>query len=206
MIIGLCGEKQSGKDTVAAYLIKHYEFERRAFADPLKRSVAALLGIPYHEVDLHKNDATVHISLGYHNTVVSEDAQAAFPHLSSWSPIVEPLTFRSFLQRYGTESHRDVFGEDFWVDQTLPINGYYPGRKIVLTDVRFENEAERVRQIGGSVVRIYRSQTLNKDSHPSENYDFPVDHILYNNDGLNELWNKVEMLLMLLGEQEKNGE
>ena len=33
------------------------------------------------------------------------------------------MTFREFLQRYGTEAHRDVFGKDFWLEYTLPANG-----------------------------------------------------------------------------------
>ena len=58
MILGLNGLKGSGKDTVGAHLIKEHGFERRSFADPLKKSVAALLDIPYHEIDKWKNEDT----------------------------------------------------------------------------------------------------------------------------------------------------
>lgn len=178
MIVGLSGEKESGKDTVAAYLVKNYEFERRAFADPMKKSIAALFDIPFKDVDTLKNDKRAKVTL------------STYPGYS-----VE-MSFRGFLQRFGTEAHREVFDEDFWLEYTLPIGGYYPGRNIVVTDVRFANEANRIKAVGGSVVRIYRSMVLTNDPHPSEKIDFEVDHIIYNNGTLDQLWPKVEDMLL----------
>jgi hypothetical protein len=71
-------------------------------------------------------------------------------------------TMRTFLQRYGTEAHRDIFGQDFWLDQTLPkdsegrLDDYYddPNRLIVVTDCRFPNEAQRVKDCGGVVAEV----------------------------------------------------
>ena len=105
MIIGLSGEKESGKDTIAAYLVKRYEFERKAFADPMKRSIAALFNIPFKDVDTLKNDKKALVSLTTYPGYRTE------------------MSFRGFLQRYGTESHRDIFGEDFWLEYTLPVGG-----------------------------------------------------------------------------------
>src|SRR5215467_14474429 len=130
VILGLSGAKGSGKDTVAAYLVKEHGFERKAFADPLKKSVAALFDIPFASIDQFKNNDAMLVTI---------------EHRSNPSLHQTDMTFRTLLQRYGTEAHRDVFGEDFWLDYTLPVRGYYPGRAIVVTDVRFENEANRVR-------------------------------------------------------------
>jgi len=41
--------------------------------------------------------------------------------------IEHSITGRQALQRYGTEGHRDVFGEDFWVDALLPVDSYTEG-------------------------------------------------------------------------------
>ena len=41
-IIGLCGEKGSGKDTICEFLSKIYNVKRVAFADPLKESLKDL--------------------------------------------------------------------------------------------------------------------------------------------------------------------
>lgn len=179
MIIGLCGFKNSGKDTVAAYLVKEHGFERKAFADPLKRSVAALLGIPFSEVDRLKNDPEARVSLTIHQGLGQQ-------------------TFREFLQRFGTESHRDVFGQDFWLDHTLPVRGFYPGRAIVVTDVRFSNEADRIRQLGGTIWYISRAQKESSDTHSSEKIDFTIDEIIDNTGTFDELYQNVEKALSLV--------
>lgn len=202
MIIGLCGEKGSGKDTVAAYLIKEHGFERRAFADPMKKSVAALLDIPYHEIDNFKNDDTVFVTTGYKNFNVKQVAghgpNAPYEADAMWSPIRE-LTFREFLQRFGTESHRDVFGEDFWLDQTLPVGGYYSGRAIVVTDVRFENEVRRIQDLGGHVVRVMRPGLVSQDPHRSEAPSLlSVNYRLINDGTIEELSGHIEHMLDIM--------
>jgi Deoxynucleotide monophosphate kinase len=191
MILGLKGLKGSGKDTVAAYLIKQHSFERRAFADPLKKSVAALLDIPYHEIDKWKNDpdrvVTVH---SIPPSLVTAEQQ---------------LTFREFLQRYGTESHRDIFGKNFWLDYTLPVEGFYSGRKIVVTDCRFENEARRINRVGGFVVQVHRPGLKDKDQHSSESL-WPagmVDYQLENDNSIDQLYEKIETMLTQLGNVER---
>ena len=146
----------------------------------MKKSIAALFDIPFKDIDTLKNDKRAKVTL------------------STYPGFAVDMSFRGFLQRYGTEAHRDVFSNDFWLDYTLPVEGFYPGRNIVVTDVRFGNEAERVNQVGGSVVRIYRSMVLTGDPHPSEKIDFDVDYIIYNNGTLDQLWPKVEEMLVEL--------
>jgi hypothetical protein len=174
MIVGLTGAKGSGKDTVGAYLVKEHAFERKAFADPLKQSIAALFGIAFSDIDKLKNDPEAFVGV---------------------------YTFRTFIQRYGTEAHRDVFGQNFWVDITLPLGGYYPGRAIVVTDVRFRNEAERVRYLGGYNWHIHRKAAPeNPLQHSSELFDYDdlIDSHIHNDDTLQELFDNVERTLSLV--------
>src|SRR5215831_2314257 len=183
MILGLSGAKGSGKDTVAAYLVKEHGFERKAFADPLKKSVAALFDIPFSEVDKLKNDELNIVRL--------------------WTAFgaCHDMTFRTFLQRYGTESHRDVFGDSFWLDYTLPVQGFYPGREIVVTDVRFRNEANRVTTLGGYLIHISRESALdNQDPHRSEQFEFDTDYVIENDGSLDELYAKIDDILIKLGQ------
>jgi len=186
MILGLNGLKGSGKDTVAAYLIKEYGFERRAFADPVKKSLAGLFGVPYHKIDVYKNDPGIWVEL-------TNGGNERLMNL--------PLTFREFIQRFATEAHRDVFGQDFWLDYTMPKNAFYSGRKIVVTDVRFSNEAKRVHDCGGSVIRIDRPDVDVGDTHISEAPLDPklVDFILHNDRGLDELYLLTESMLSFVG-------
>src|SRR5881394_3350138 len=101
MIIGLNGRMRSGKDTVAHILTKHFSnIERVAFAGKLKQSAAASLGISVETLEDLKLREDVYIQ-------VVQD-----PHIIDFN-------IRQYLQRYGTEAHRDVFGDDFWVEQVL---------------------------------------------------------------------------------------
>lgn len=188
MIIGLCGVRRSGKDTVGAYLVKQHGYERRAFADPLKKSVANLFDIPFSEVDKLKVDPHTAIEL----TLPTESALHEARKIR--------MLFFEFLQRYGTEAHRDVpeMGENFWVDLTLPVQGYYVNRNLVVTDVRFANEAARIEQLGGIVVQVKRPGTDNNDPHRSEQLEGIEPHyILYNDRDLDELYTDVEAMLQV---------
>jgi hypothetical protein len=186
MIVGLTGLKGSGKDTVAAHLIKEYGFERRAIADKIKESAAALLGIEDPGVfETYKNDPDFVFGIG----VRKEEGLFL---------LMEETTIRQFLQRYGDESHRGVFGNDFWVDQVLPIDGYYAERNIVITDVRFINEADRIHALKGTVVRVIR-QPFNRhnDSHSSETeqLEINVDYEIDNTTMLSELGERIDALM-----------
>lgn len=158
MIIGLCGKKGSGKDTAAQYLVDNYGYQRIGFADSLKESLANLFDIPIELIDDWKEP--------------SEQAQV---RLASRAGIHINLSWREFLQRYGTEAHRDVFGESFWVEQVLPYysdEGKYvhlAKQKLVISDVRFPNEAARINTYGGFLVEIVRPSLDNiADPHRSE--------------------------------------
>jgi hypothetical protein len=149
MIIGLSGAKGSGKDAVAKILVENYNYKRIAFADKLKESAAALLDLDIKDWESLKNEDSCIMLYG-------EDGNA-----------FGALNFRTFLQRYGAEAHRDVFGPDFWVDYALkginPISQDY-----VVTDCRFENEINKIHSFDGVIVRIQRDGVDVSDTHVSE--------------------------------------
>lgn len=70
---------------------------------------------------------------------------------------------RLALQRRGTELGRNVYGEDIWLKFMYEKIIMYASRgikRVVITDIRFPNEVEFVKDVGGSVFRI-----LSKDRH-----------------------------------------
>ncbi len=154
MLIGLTGYKGVGKDTAAQWLIDEQGYVKLAFADKLKEAVANLFGLTLGEVELLKNDLTwvsIHWPL---------------------SEGVREMSFRELLQRFGTEMGRHTFGEDFWVEiwerEFYDINTT-TGRHIpiVATDVRFENEAQKIHELEGKLIRVMRPG-YDSDGHASE--------------------------------------
>lgn len=142
MVIGLHGRIGAGKNAAAKRLALLYpDVVEVSFAAKLKLSAAALLGCTVDDLERWKNnrDALVEVHDG--------------------TRLGGRQTVRSFLQRYGTESHRDIFGEDFWLDAALPLEaqlapGGYDNALYVVTDVRFPNEAQRVKDLGGYTVKV----------------------------------------------------
>lgn len=192
-VIGLNGRLHSGKDT-AFEAIRNYFAEagmatrRVAFADPLKKSAAAALG--YSEMRIEEAVAFCNILKESGRITVTWDEPLGFPRGTTFSG-------REFLQWYGTEAHRDVFSDDFWVTATLPPSVYeldekYPDTDVlVVTDVRFPNESERIADLLGHVWHIDAEQRLGPlpdDAHPSERPlpDHLIDRWIRNNDTLED--------------------
>lgn len=78
----------------------------------------------------------------------------------SWEDVHlhKPPRVREFLQQFGTEQGRDVYGEDYWVRTTAgfltSLESENDVHKVVITDVRFPNEAAWIKAQGGVVVRM----------------------------------------------------
>jgi hypothetical protein len=185
VIIGLTGKKQHGKDTVGGILVNEHGFVRVSYADALKESAAALFDVPVATWDALKNDPHAVVSL----------ERAYGPAREG----IARLTVREFLQRYGTESHRDVFGDNFWVNVAkAKMEAALDGNEdVVVTDVRFDNEAQAIHDLGskyglGQVVCVYRPQVVDDgDAHASEKLP-EYDYVLWNGGDLDELRRLIE--------------
>lgn len=171
MIVGLTGKKGAGKDMVGSYLVEQHGFVRVSFAAPLKESVAALFDIPVEQLETWKNDPHAIVSIG----IAVEEG---------WMVGGRTMTVRQFLQRYGTEAHRECFGDGFWIDLAaaeIRHKAFQQNLNVVVTDVRFDNEAELIRTLGGQVVRIWRPEAEHSDdSHASEQLP-QADYAIVNN-------------------------
>jgi hypothetical protein len=170
--IGLSGWAKSGKDTIANYLVEHHGYKRVSFADPMREALVRLNPkIMFYGADIHLSTAVD--LLGW------EELKRQNPEV------------RELLQRFGTEVGREMFGENFWVD--LAISKIQPGDKIVFADVRYQNEADAVKKLGGSVVRVTRDGVNPANSHHSEHdlNDYEFDLVITNNGSIEDLWNLV---------------
>lgn len=187
MIVGFSGCKGSGKDTAASFLIKELGYERRGFADKLKEAVSNLFDIPLQWVDEFKNNLgytidLVEVHINVCDSPIQNPGGGKQIYVERKADREYVYTWREFLQRFGTEMGRQTFGSSFWVDQVLPKDER-PIKNIVLPDVRFDNEAMRIIQLGGRVYEILRPGH-EPDGHASEvGISKPFVHAQIANDG-----------------------
>lgn len=158
MLIGLTGAAGSGKDTVCR-LIQEWGAEngltvrREAFADRLKLSACRI----FFPLEQETTNAVA---------TCDDLKEIGTITLSAPGRIPVQLSGREFLQRYGTECHRDVFGQDFWIDAALQdLSAAYT----IVTDVRFPNEAAAVHKYNGELWRkASHGDEIAESEHASE--------------------------------------
>ncbi len=163
--IGIAGYAGSGKDTVGQMLSDILDYPVEHFADTMRHMLYAINPdiTGADEASLQRNVDTI----GW------DAAKRKFPQV------------REMLQRLGTEGGRDIFGENFWIDNLFdqfPQHGgeMYHGR--IIPDVRFANEAKAIKDAGGFVVRVDRPGVGPANAHASERLEFEPDFGI-NNDG-----------------------
>ena len=105
------------------------------------------------------------------------------------------FTVREIMQKVGTFV-RQEFGEDFWIKRLFQE---YKNEYIIIADVRFLNEANKIKELGGQLLRIERDD-VTQCNHISEteldDYD-KFDAIIYNNGSIKDL--EVEIMNWLNG-------
>lgn len=142
MIVALGHKARTGKDTIAAHLVERHGFTRMAFADPLKQAAKLLCSFTEDQI----NGATKEVP----------------DKFWGFSP-------RWFLQRFGTEVCRGI-RSDFWVRLMLRRMAELPARAdVVVTDMRFPNEALAMEDAGAFLVLVNRPGVETVSTHSSEN-------------------------------------
>ncbi|GIV03835.1 MAG: hypothetical protein KatS3mg015_2665 [Fimbriimonadales bacterium] len=168
-LIGIAGRARSGKDTVANFIIAAIGGYRYSFADPI-RAMLVPLGVDMNDPYWQARKEDIIPALG-----------------------VSP---RRMMQTLGTEWGRNLINPDLWIvlaHQRLLQNG--PG--MVISDVRFENEAAWIRKHGGRIIHVIRPDAKAIEAHASEDgiEVQDTDAQLFNNGTLEELQLSVRELL-----------
>ena len=131
----------------------------------------------------------------------------------------EVLTPRKLLQLLGTECGRDIIHPNIWVNALFAdfennksewLSGL--NSKWIITDVRFPNEAQAIKDRGGIVIRVNRDKEtalmhkgihipkhLLSKEHPSETAldDYEFDHVIDNNGSIEDLVERVKQLKLV---------
>lgn len=129
-LIGLSGRARVGKDTAAQYLTNAYGYTQYAFAKPIKDMLQA-----------------AGFERGYYNDETNpQSKEDVIPALG--------CSYRKLAQTLGTEWGRSIHPE-FWLLLAQRFVGEIPKEcGVVVSDLRFENEAEWIRAEGGLVIHI----------------------------------------------------
>lgn len=104
-----------------------------------------------------------------------------------WEKAKQNQAVRELLQNTGVGA-RTVFGEDFWIEQA--VRKYKSLDNVVITDVRFTNEADYIKKYPGSQLwRVKRIGVNAVNAHVSETQldGYPVDQIFVNNGTIADL-------------------
>jgi dephospho-CoA kinase len=131
-LIGLVGQKNSGKTTVANYLLQK-GFKEVVFAEPVKRITEIVFGFPYD------------ILLG--DTPEKRKIRDTLKDPVWGKTAVEAMQF------IGTEVFREGFDKDVWIK--IASRKIQEHDLVVVSDVRFENEVEFIRKMGGEIWVLY---------------------------------------------------
>lgn len=185
-IIGFLGKKGHGKDTCADFLVSQYGYDKHAFATTIKDFLKLVFGL---------NDDQL-----YGNSKEVIDPR--------WN--VSP---RTLMQFFGTTVFRDNINEimphiknNFWVEclknriNTIAEENRQIGKDtlIAVSDVRFQNEADAIKSLGGIIIKINRESVQNEDNHLSEAGIDDVtnfDYLIENNSTIDNMHKQIEYII-----------
>lgn len=134
-LIGLHGKMNAGKDATFAAINISHQYTEIKFAEPIKQAATLLFGW----------------SRGFIEDRVAKEQVDPY---WGFSP-------RFAMQTMGTEWARKMLRDDIWLkvaEKQLVVNRAM-GRKTVVSDVRFDNEAKWILDQGGVVIEIIDPDT-----------------------------------------------
>lgn len=181
MIIGIIGKKRSGKDTFADYVIENSKnkFEKYSFAKPVKEicRTAFLL-----------NDDQLYGEC-------KEDMD------DKWG-----VTARTLMQVVGTDLFRvylpklipefKELGENLWVRHFELFKNANPDKNLLIPDVRFQNEIDTIKKMGGIIIQVTTTRIKYTDTHSSENSVLTgVNELITNNESLENYFTSVKSVM-----------
>ena len=154
--IGITGLKQAGKNTIAEIIRENHIRTCRivGFADPL-RDIGKVFNFSEEEMFEEKNKIN-----------------------ETWN-----MSWRQFAQTVGTDIFRNKFSTEVWLKLANVEILKHPSKICIFADVRFYNEAQFIKELGGKVIWVNRPNEKQADKHESEKgiptslIDFGINNI-----------------------------
>jgi adenylate kinase family enzyme len=175
-LIGISGKKGSGKDTLGNYLVKKYGYKQYAYADSLKNVCRELFSFDEEQLNGTKKEVideywkvTPRHTFQFMGDILRDNAETIFPGIG------DTLLVEVMRKKILSEWER------------------CPEKKIIITDVRFQNELNLIKELGGTIIKIERN-IESTDKHKSETTVdlLKADYIFTNNSTKEYLYSCVE--------------
>lgn len=154
-LIGLTGAAGAGKDSVAVRLHGRHGYLSIAFATALRSEIAYAWNVP---VELLLERKTKEARMPSLALGMCRDMSFVAWAYARDMQLAEPRSPRYVMQLWGTE-YRRAKDPDYWVrivDEWIKRKHAAGYRHLVITDVRFPNEAALIRHYGGKLLRVVR--------------------------------------------------
>lgn len=129
-LIGITGPIGSGKDTTAIFISQVLNAGRYSFAEPMREAVSLIFDIPMNELTTQEGKALYDEYWGF--------------------------THRNLLRLLGNDAMKPVFGDDIWVKRAELALRKMAEEIVVISDVRFDLEADFIRRSGGFIIHLER--------------------------------------------------
>lgn len=141
-VIGVSGFAGSGKDSFANIFVEKYGYTKISMADSIKDMLSVVFGWDREMLQGATPESRIW-----------RETPDEF-----WSSVLEyPFTPRKAMTTIGTNLFRAHFHKDIWV-QSVKKKILDIGTNVIIPDLRFGNEIEMIRSIGGCLFEIERGE------------------------------------------------
>lgn len=214
-IIGIGGELESGKSTVAGVIVSEYGFSEKSFAKNLKDMCMEVFGLTDYQVNHTDGKKELLVNKVYLRRdhvdaiiawAVNKNCFCVTPEMVSKIAAYigkELITSRMILQFVGTEILRESIADDYHIQVVLKEIKNENLWDVVISDARFKNEREWIKSLGGATVLAFNPHAKKVvSSHASEkvgdpdDYDFTI--INDKNLGMKQLNSSVHQIALVL--------
>lgn len=181
-LVGLYSSSaQSGKSEAAGIFVKDFNFVPMKFAGPLKNMARAFFiaaGLDRIEIE---------------RMVEGELKEAPVPGFPQLTP-------RRVMETLGTDWGREKLQPDIWIEVAKAgiEKNLNAGRDVVIDDLRFPNEYEAIKAMGGVTVRIIRpsARSLSNGRYEGQLDNMEFDYVIENGGSLRDLQNRAGTVAM----------
>lgn len=187
MIIGIIGNKNSGKDTIGEYLCEKFGYTRYAFGDPVKQVCKTIFSLSDEQLNDRKLKEEIDTRWGVSPRQMFQRIGTEFAQFE---------LFKLFPEIKQKLKYRELWVDIFEKWYSNPENN---NKRIVITDVRFKHEAKKIKDMGGIILKVNRNNTIN-DNHISELElnQIPkdlIDNKIDNNYTIEDLYSQIDIII-----------